>query len=122
MSMSRRDKTSTELPSALSGSKELIEWPGVASTRTIGGCCETMSGPPCAETPEGCTIQQPRNRNAAARMNRFRGENWVQNVRNKRAGLSIIHILSGTEQIAVTLRNLAISAESFALFAVRLNR
>src|SRR5437899_3614840 len=30
-----REITSIELPSALSGSKELMAWPGVASTRTV---------------------------------------------------------------------------------------
>src|ERR1051326_5052544 len=33
--MSVRERTSIELPSALSGSNVLISWPGVASTRTV---------------------------------------------------------------------------------------
>src|ERR1700724_2644631 len=36
--MSVRDRTSMELPRELSGSNELMAWPGVASTRTVAAC------------------------------------------------------------------------------------
>src|SRR5271156_5606707 len=36
--MSSWERTSMELPRALSGSKELMTWPGVASTWTVAAC------------------------------------------------------------------------------------
>src|SRR5713101_703236 len=41
--MSLRERTSIELPRALSGSKELIAWSGVASTRTVATCAAAGS-------------------------------------------------------------------------------
>src|SRR5581483_2461486 len=52
--MSILERTSIELPSAASGSKELIAWPGVTSTRTVPVCLSDGAVCACAgETQTG---------------------------------------------------------------------
>src|ERR1700704_3697064 len=57
--MSVRDRTSIELPRALSGSNELMAWPAVESTRTVPGSVTALAGLSWADAvPIGATKQK----------------------------------------------------------------
>jgi hypothetical protein len=56
--MSARDRTSIELPKALSGSNELMAWSGVESTRMVPGWDDALLGFTWADAVPICAANE----------------------------------------------------------------
>src|SRR3979411_2517821 len=70
--MSDRDRTSIELPRAVSGSNELMGWPGVTSPRPVPSGGIALPVLPCADTVPICATKQKMEIAVAARLSRTR--------------------------------------------------
>src|SRR5579871_471004 len=72
------DRTSIELPNALSGSNELMTWPGVASTRTIDVPAPAPSAVDCAAAVPLCTAEDKIAVTTANQFSNFRAPILLQ--------------------------------------------
>src|ERR1700686_1503341 len=72
------DRTSIELPNALSGSNELMTWPGVASTRMIEECAPGLSVMDWAAAVPLCATEDKIVLTIAAQFSNFRAPPLLQ--------------------------------------------
>src|SRR5580704_4839816 len=72
------DRTSMELPNALSGSNELMTWPGVASTRMIDDRTSGLSVTDCAAAVPLCATEGKILVTIATQFSNFRAPTLLQ--------------------------------------------